>query len=183
MLELRQEGVCAVKEHRVFANGELILFVHLYAAVVPLFLAIVEVLVVLGTGSRLHWLQFVHLPFFYCLFLGIFSAVHCRAYHRVYLSAEGIRNKHLSFKWSEIKRCETAEVKINDKAPGRHTFVLTKMLCVGEMDGETMQTLDNEKCVYLVLSKRNIRLIHKLCGGKSHAVSEVLRLNSKEILK
>ena len=92
------------------------------------------------------------------------------AFSVTYLSKEGIRNKHLSFRWDEITSYHICEI---DQRLGRK-IKYPLIVCVGDVRSPYFGFCDPRKAVCFSLTKKNLQIIDTLCEEKNETIAELL---------
>ena len=90
-----------------------------------------------------------------------------------YISKEGIRNKHLSFRWDEITSyhiCELDRRLRNTNYIFKHPLIV----CIGDVRSKYFVFCDMRKTVAFSLTKKNLKIIEELCEDKNETIAELL---------
>ena len=94
-------------------------------------------------------------------------------YTVIKMTKEGVGNKYIFFKWSEIKSFTVKELRSS-----RFKRVLydkkDDIVCIGEFTEGGLWEQDPKKCVCFTLSKKNIRVLRALCKEPCEAVEAII---------
>ena len=89
-----------------------------------------------------------------------------------YISKEGIRNKHLSFRWDEITSYHICELDRRTEIIKYIKYPL--IVCVGDVRSKYFVFCDMRKTVAFPLTKKSLKLIEELCEDKNETIAELL---------
>ena len=94
------------------------------------------------------------------------------SFSRTYISKEGIRNKHISFRWDEITAYHICELDRRTEIIKHIKYPL--IVCVGDVRSKYFVFCDMRKTVAFSLTKKNLKVIEKLCEDKNETIAELL---------
>ena len=117
----------------------------------------------------------IKIPVF--LFLIVFILVPAYYFEKntfsiTYISKEGIRNKHISFRWDEITAYHICELDRRTEIIKHIKYPL--IVCVGDVRSKYFVFCDMRKTVAFSLTKKNLKVIEELCEDKNETIAELL---------
>ena len=86
------------------------------------------------------------------------------------ITKEGIRNRHLSFRWDEIHAYHICEIDQRLSRKIKHPLIV----CVGDVKSKYLGFCDTRKAVCFSLTQKNLKIIEELCEEKNETISELL---------
>ena len=94
------------------------------------------------------------------------------SFSRTYISKEGIRNKHISFRWDEITSYHICELDRRTEIIKYIKYPL--IICIGDVRSKYFVFCDMRKTVAFSLTKKNLKVIEELCEDKNETIAELL---------
>jgi hypothetical protein len=90
------------------------------------------------------------------------------------ISKEGIRNRHLSFRWDEITSYHLCEIDQRTRLGKWGKIKYPMIVCLGDVRSEYLGFCDPRKTVCFPLSKKTLKVIDELCDEKNETIAELL---------
>ena len=155
-----------MKEYRCYVCSKLILYSTLSSFLIISFLGIIIFSANNNLLEKIIYFSCMMCFFlFFCLFL-------CRgACVTTYISKTGIRNKYVSFKWSDINVYRLYEIK----QIGRYPKVkFPRIVCIGNITSNNFWGCNPKSSVCFSLTERNLKIIQDFCDDKNEVITELL---------
>ena len=102
------------------------------------------------------------------------------SFSRIYVTEEGIGNKHLFFTWSAIETYTLCEIIYNGRIPKKF---FPMIVCIGAVSSNNFRYCSPKKAVCFSLTKKNLKIIEEMCKEKNETMRELLSWSNFPIKK
>lgn len=144
----------------------------------PVFFVLAFILIVLIISGKFFWLAIILPIAAISLFVLMSPKKYRNALCMFEMNEEGISNRHVSFRWEDIKQISVAVEELPRHFYRNYTregqVFQIYFVCIGSKETGYLSNLSPKEVVFFSLSKQNVRMLQKLGGGKSAEIDAFL---------